>query len=78
MMSNVFVRCAARLPDNFSPYWLICRLHQSYEEVSLSSQSGLNEVLQLSRCGAGNGFAEAISSLGKSMPTEGVCVAQSA
>jgi Protein of unknown function (DUF4236) len=52
----------------------ICR----YEEVSLSSQSGLNEVLQLSRCGAGNGFAEAISSLGKSMPTEGVCVAQSA
>jgi len=52
----------------------ICR----YEEVTLSSQSGLNEVLQLSRCGAGSGFAEAISSLGKSMPKEGTCVAQAA
>jgi hypothetical protein len=52
----------------------ICR----YEEVTLSSQSGLNEVLQLSRCGAGSGFAEAISSLGKSMPKEGACAAQAA
>lgn len=44
----------------------ICR----YEEVTLSSQSGLNEVLQLSRCGVGEGFAEAISLLGKSLPKE--------
>lgn len=52
----------------------ICR----YEEVTLSSHSGLNEVLQLSRCGAGSGFAEAISLLGRSMPKEGVRAAQSA
>ncbi|ANG64610.1 hypothetical protein A8C75_20455 [Marinobacterium aestuarii] len=49
----------------------ICR----YEEIALSSQSGLNEVIQLSRCGAGRGFAEAISSLGRKMPKEVVCVA---
>jgi hypothetical protein len=50
----------------------ICR----YEEITLSSQSGLNEVLQLSRCGAGSNFAEAISSLGKTMPKEGTGAAQ--
>lgn len=52
----------------------VCR----YEEITLSSQSGLNEVLQLSRCGPGNGFAEAISSLGKKMPKEGASVPQAA
>ncbi len=52
----------------------ICR----YEKITLSSQSGLSEVLQLSRCGPGSGFAEAISSLGKSMPKEGACASQSA
>lgn len=45
----------------------ICR----YEEVTLLSQSGLNEVVQLSRCGVGGGFAKAISLLGKSMPKDG-------
>ena len=49
----------------------VCR----YEEISLSSQSGLNEVLQLSRCGFGKSFAAAISLLGKSMPKEGASVA---
>ncbi|MDP2678854.1 MAG: DUF4236 domain-containing protein [Rhodoferax sp.] len=52
----------------------VCR----YEEVTLSSQSGLNEILQLSRCGFGNGFAEAITSLGKKMPKEGASAAQAA
>lgn len=52
----------------------ICR----YEEITLSSRSGLNEVFQLSKCGAGTGFAEAISSLGKKMPKEGAGVAQAA
>ncbi len=52
----------------------ICR----YEEVTLSSQSGLNEVLQLSRCGAGGGFAEAISQLGKSLPKEVARITQAA
>lgn len=45
----------------------VCR----YEEIALSSQSGLNEVLQLSRCGSGSDFAKAISLLGKTMPKEG-------
>lgn len=49
----------------------ICR----YEEITISSQSGLNEIIQLSRCGAGNGFAEAISTLGKKMPKEDASVA---
>ena len=49
-----------------------------YEEVTLSSQSGLNEVLQLSRCGAGGSFAEAISLLSKSMPKESARAAQAA
>lgn len=41
-----------------------------YEEVTLLSSSGLNEVLQLSQCGLGSGFAKAISLLGKAMPNE--------
>lgn len=44
----------------------ICR----YEEITLSSQTGLNEILQLSRCGSGSNFASAISQLGKAMPKE--------
>ncbi|MBS0357308.1 MAG: DUF4236 domain-containing protein [Proteobacteria bacterium] len=44
----------------------VCR----YEEIALSSQTGLNEVLQLSRCGLGSDFARAISLLGKKMPKE--------
>jgi len=45
----------------------VCR----YEEITLSSNSGLNEVLQLSRCGGSREFAEAISLLAKKMPKEG-------
>lgn len=45
----------------------VCR----YEEIALSSPSGLNEVLQLSRCGSGSEFAKAISLLGKAIPKEG-------
>lgn len=41
-----------------------------YEEIVLSSQTGLNEVLQLSRCGGGDDFAKAVSSLVKEMPKE--------
>lgn len=52
----------------------VCR----YEKITLSSQSGLNEVLQLSRCGAGSGFAEAIFSLGRKMPKESTRAAQAA
>ncbi|MBN2382206.1 DUF4236 domain-containing protein [bacterium] len=44
----------------------ICR----YEEIAMSSQSGLNEVLQLSRYGSGSDFVKAISQLGKIMPKE--------
>lgn len=50
----------------------ICR----YEEILLSSQSGLNEAIHLSRCGLGREFAEAISSVGKNMPKEGIGIAQ--
>lgn len=52
----------------------VCR----YEEIALSSSSGLNEILQLSRCGSGSDFAEAISLLGKTMPKEGSGVIQAA
>jgi len=52
----------------------VCR----YEEITLSSQSGLNEVLQLSRCGFGSGLVEAISLLGKKMPKESAGVAPAA
>jgi hypothetical protein len=50
----------------------VCR----YEEITLSSQTGLNEVLQLSRCGLGSAFANAISQLGQKMPKEGTRLAQ--
>ncbi len=52
----------------------VCR----YEEITLSSQTGLNEVLQLSRCGFGSGLAQAIFLLGKKMPREGAGVAPAA
>lgn len=52
----------------------VCR----YEEIALSSQSGLNEVVQLSRCGSGEDFAKAISQLGKIMPKESSGAAQAA
>lgn len=41
-----------------------------YEEISFSSQSGLNELLQVSQCGMGISFAEAIESLGREVPKE--------
>lgn len=50
----------------------VCR----YEEIALSSQSGLNEILQVSQCGSGSDFAKAISLLGKIMPKESSGVAQ--
>lgn len=50
----------------------VCR----YEEISLSSSTGLNELLQLSRCGVGRDFAEAISQLGRKMPKEKTGIAQ--
>ncbi len=42
-----------------------------YESISLSSRTGLNELLQLSRCGFGEDFAEAISALARRIPKEG-------
>lgn len=45
----------------------ICR----YEEITLSSPTGLNEVLQLSRCGFGSLFAKSILHLAQKMPKEG-------
>lgn len=50
----------------------VCR----YEEMTLTSQSGLNKVLQLSRCGSGNDFAKIISLLGKRIPGECNYIAQ--
>lgn len=41
-----------------------------YEEVLLSSQTGLKELLQISQCGMGENFAEAIALLGRSLPKE--------
>jgi hypothetical protein len=41
-----------------------------YEEISLSSKSGLNELLQLSHCGFGKNFAAGIAMLGSSIPSE--------
>ncbi|BAN33967.1 hypothetical protein SCD_n00118 [Sulfuricella denitrificans skB26] len=42
-----------------------------YEEISLSSQTGLNEVLQVSQCGGGESFAAAIALLGQKISQEG-------
>lgn len=52
----------------------VCR----YEEIALSSQTGLNEVLQLSHCGYGSEFGDAIAMLAKKLPKEGGGVAQAA
>ncbi len=41
-----------------------------YEEILFSSDSGLNELLQISRCGVGQGFADAVAFLGKKTPKE--------
>lgn len=41
-----------------------------YDEVSLTSSTGLNEVLQLSQTGIAQGFADAISFLGNKIPKE--------
>ncbi|MBI4962287.1 MAG: DUF4236 domain-containing protein [Desulfomonile tiedjei] len=41
-----------------------------YEQISLSSRTGLNELLQLSKCGFGGDLAEAIAFLGKKTPKE--------
>jgi hypothetical protein len=41
-----------------------------YDEISLSSQTGLNEVLQISRCEIAGAFAEAISALARRIPKE--------
>lgn len=41
-----------------------------YDEISLSSQTGLNEILQISRCDTAGAFAEAISALAGKIPTE--------
>ena len=36
-----------------------------YEEIALTSKSGLNELIQISRCGFGDGFSSAIRILGQ-------------
>jgi hypothetical protein len=41
-----------------------------YDEVSLSSRTGLNEVVQVSQSGVAHGFAEAVSYLGRKIPEE--------
>jgi hypothetical protein len=41
-----------------------------YEQISLSSASGLNELIQVSRCGVAEDFAEAITMLGSKIPQE--------
>lgn len=46
-----------------------------YDEMSLSSTTGLNEVVQISRNGVGESFAEAIRALARIMPAEGHAMA---
>ena len=41
-----------------------------YDEIYLSSKSGLNELLQISRCDIGRPFAEAIALLAGKLPKE--------
>lgn len=41
-----------------------------YEEVALRSDTGLNELLQISRLGSAAGFALAIAGLSRVMPRE--------
>jgi hypothetical protein len=49
-----------------------------YDELALASTSGLNEILQVSRCGVGKPFADAIASLARSLPNETSGVTSSA
>lgn len=41
-----------------------------YDEISLSSQTGLNEILQISRCDIASAFSEAILVIARRMPQE--------
>jgi hypothetical protein len=41
-----------------------------YDEISLNSPSGLNEIIQLSRCGIGEEFMKAVRFLGSKFPNE--------
>jgi hypothetical protein len=41
-----------------------------YDEISLSSSTGLNEVIQISRVGLADGFAKAIQFLSRKIPPE--------
>lgn len=43
-----------------------------YENITLSSKSGLNELIQISGCGYGDEFSRAIYFLGIKMPKEGL------
>ncbi|NMZ40560.1 hypothetical protein [Pseudomonas proteolytica] len=43
-----------------------------YDELKLSSTTGLNEVVQISRNGVGEAFAKAILDLARVMPSERV------
>lgn len=49
-----------------------------YDEISLSSQTGLNEILQISQCDIAGAFAEAILVLAKRMPQEKSSLASTA
>ena len=49
-----------------------------YDEIFLSSQSGLNELLQISRCDIAGAFAEAIVNLAKKIPQEKISLAPAA
>lgn len=44
-----------------------------YDEISLSSSTGLNEVIQVSRVGVADGFAKAIQFLASKIPPELQC-----
>lgn len=41
-----------------------------YDEISLTSRTGLNELLQISKCDVADAFAKAISSLARKIPGE--------
>lgn len=41
-----------------------------YDEMTLTSASGLNELMQLSKSGVANGFASAIATLARALPME--------
>ncbi|MGY3231143.1 hypothetical protein ACVWWJ_002627 [Luteibacter sp. HA06] len=42
----------------------------NYEEIRLSSHTGLNELVQLSRAGAGESFCKSVAWLGQCLPAE--------